>query len=275
MGAGGKMGQRLTRNLKDNPDYKTLYVEISEAGQASLAELGLSVTPQEEALAQADVVILAVPDALIGKICREIVPNLKSGTMVIGLDPAAGYAGVLPEREDITYFITHPCHPPIFGDETDPEALRDWFGGYKAKQHIVCSLHYGPESDYAKGEAIARAISAPVMRAHRLTTEQMAILEPGLVETLTLTCITITREAMEEVIRMGLPEQAVRDFFFGHYRTTSAIVFEAAGFPASDGAKLAVSKARNQIFQPDWKKVLAIENIRKSVQEITHATAKD
>jgi len=80
---------------------------------------------------------------------------------------------------------------------------------------------------------------------------------------------------MEEVIRMGLPEQAVRDFFFGHYRTTSAIVFEAAGFPASDGAKLAVSKARDQIFRPDWKKVLAIENIKKSVQEITHATAKD
>ena len=90
MGAGGKMGQRLTRNLKDNPDYKTLYVEISESGQASLTKLGLVVTPQVEALAQADVVILAVPDALIGRICREIVLGLKSGTMVIGLDPAAG-----------------------------------------------------------------------------------------------------------------------------------------------------------------------------------------
>ena len=275
MGAGGKMGQRLTRNLKDNRDYKTLYVEISEAGQASLAELGLSVTPQAEALAQAEVVILAVPDALIGKICREIVPGLKSGTMVIGLDPAAGFAGVLPEREDITYFITHPCHPPLFGDETDPEALRDWFGGYKAKQSIVCSLHHGPEADYAKGEAVARVIYAPVLRAHRLNTEQMAILEPALVETLALTCVTICREAMEEVIRMGLPEPAVRDFFFGHFRTTAAIVFGVAGFPVSDGAALAVSEAKKQIFQPDWKKVLQIENIKASVQSITHATAKD
>ena len=50
MGAGGKMGLRITRNLKDNADYTTLYVEISEAGRASLAELGLSVTPQDEAL---------------------------------------------------------------------------------------------------------------------------------------------------------------------------------------------------------------------------------
>lgn len=273
MGAGGKMGNRIARNLKDHPDYTTLYVEVSEAGRASLAELGVSVTPQDEAMKQADVVILAVPDALIGKICSDIVPKLKSGTMVMGLDPAAGYAGVLPEREDITYFISHPCHPPLFHDETDPEAMRDWFGGVKAKQNIICSLHQGPEEDYAKGEAIARTIFAPVMRAHRLTTEQMAILEPALVETLALTCFTIIREGMDEAIRMGLSEQAVRDFLFGHIRTTVAIVFDFAGAPVSDGAKLAVSQAKGQIFQPDWKKVLTIENIKKSVKAITQATA--
>ena len=271
MGAGGKMGLRITENLKDNPDYTTLYVEISEARQASLAELGVPITPQEEALKQADVVILAVPDALIGKICTETVPKLKSGTMVMGLDPAAGYAGVLPERKDISYFISHPCHPPMFGEETDLEAQRDWFGGVKAKQNIVCSLHQGPEEDYAKGEAVARAIFAPVMRAHRLTTEQMAILEPALVETLALTCFTIIREAMEEAIRMGIPEQAVRDFLFGHIRTTVAIVFDFAGAPVSDGAKLAVSEAKKQLFQPDWKKIMQIENIQKSVKTITHA----
>jgi len=275
LGAGGKMGMRITRNLKDNPDYTTLYVEISEAGLASLAELGVSATPQDEALEQADVVILAVPDALIGKICTEIVPKLKSGTMVMGLDPAAGYAGVLPEREDITYFISHPCHPPLFGEETDLEAQRDWFGGVKAKQSIICSLHQGPEEDYAKGEAIARTIFAPVMRAHRLTTEQMAILEPALVETLALTCFTIIHEAMDEAIRMGIPEQAVRDFLLGHIRTTVAIVFDFAGAPVSDGAKLAVSEAKKQILQPDWKKIMEIENIKKSVKAITHATVTD
>lgn len=272
MGAGGKMGMRITRNIKGHPDYKTLYVEVSEAGKASLAELGLKTTPQDEALKQADAVILAVPDALIGRICTEIVPKLKSGTMVIGLDPAAGYAGVLPKRKDITYFISHPCHPPVFNDETDPAAQRDWFGGVKAKQAIVCSLHQGPEEDYTRGEAIVRVIFAPVMRSHRITTEQMAILEPALTETLTSTCVQILREGMDEVIRMGVPEEAVRDFFFGHVRTAIAILFDVTEYPMSDGAQLAVNKAKAQIFQPDWKKVFATENVKKSVREITHQT---
>ena len=271
MGAGGKMGLRIARNLKDNTDYKTLYVEISDAGKSSLAELGLSATPQAEALPQADVVILALPDKLIGRICNDMVPKLRSGTMVMGLDPAAGYAGVLTEREGISYFISHPCHPPMFGEETDIEAQRDWFGGVKAQQNIVCSLHQGPEKDYAKGEAIARTIFGPVLRAHRVTTEQMAVLEPALVETLALTCLFVIREAMEEVIKMGLPRQAALDFLLGHLRTTIAIVWDFAGAPVSDGAKLAATQAREQIFQPDWKKILKIENVKQSVKDITGA----
>lgn len=271
MGAGGKMGLRIARNLKANEDYKTLYVEISDAGKASLAELGLPATPQDEALQQADVVILALPDKLIGSICNDIVPKLRSGTMVMGLDPAAGYAGVLTEREGVSYFISHPGHPPLFGEETDIEAQRDWFGGVKAKQPIVCSLHQGPEKDYAKGEAIARVIFAPVSRAHRVTTEQMALLEPALVETLGLTCFMVIREAMEEIVRMGVPQQAAFDFLMGHIRTTIAIVFDYAGAPVSDGAKLAATKAMEQVFQPDWKKVLKIENVKQSVKDITSA----
>ncbi len=182
-----------------------------------------------------------------------------------------GYAGVLTEREGISYFISHPGHPPLFGEETDIEAQRDWFGGVKAKQPIVCSLHLGPEKDYAKGEAIARVIFAPVSRAHRVTTEQMALLEPALVETLALTCFMVIREAMEEIIRMGVPQQAAFDFLMGHIRTTVAIVFDYAGAPVSDGAKLAATQAREQIFQPDWKKILKIENVKQSVKDITGA----
>lgn len=275
MGAGGKMGCRITDNLKDNPDYEMSYIEISESGIANLKERGLSVTPQDEALADAEVVILAVPDKLIDKITHDIVPKLKSGTMVIGLDPAAAYAGVMPERDDITYFISHPCHPPLFNDETDLKARTDWFGGVYAKQDMVCALHSGPDDDYAKGEKIAKDMYKPIRHSHRVSVEQMAILEPALVETFTLTCIMAFKEAMERAVEMGVPKDAVRDFLMGHLRVELAIVFGFAGFSVSDGAKLAAERAREKIFQPDWlDNVMDIENIKRSVAEITGSLNK-
>ena len=272
LGAGGKMGQRITNNLKDRPEYEVRYVEVSPAGIAALVALGLNVTPEDEALAGADAVILAVPDRLIARISAQIVPKLDSGTMVIGLDPAAGYAQVMPKRDDITYFITHPCHPPVFNDEIDPQARTDWFGGVHAKQSIVSALHQGPVEHYAVGEAIAVAMYGPVIRSHRVTTEQMALLEPALVETLAATCVTVIHEGMEQIIEMGVPEAATRDFLMGHIRTELAIVFGEAGFPFSDGAILAIEKAKDRIFLPDWKEnVFDIDNVKRSVDEITGA----
>ena len=64
--------------------------------------------------------MLAVPDTAIGKVAAELVPKVVPGTIVMALDAAAPYAGHLPARADITYFVTHPCHPPIFNDETTP-----------------------------------------------------------------------------------------------------------------------------------------------------------
>lgn len=272
MGAGGKMGQRITNNIKDNPDYAIRYVEVSPDGIAALAAIGIRVTPEEVALADADIVVLAVPDKLIGSICAQIVPHLSSGTIVIGLDPAAPYAGLLPAREDITYFVTHPCHAPVFNDEVDPRAQRDWFGGVHAKQSIVSALHQGPEEHFAIGEALAKEMYGPIIRSHRVTTEQMALLEPALVETLAATCVTVIREGMDQIIEMGVPEAAARDFLLGHLRTEIAIVFGEAGFPFSDGALLAIDKAKDRIFLPEWKEnVFAIDNVKRSVDEITSA----
>lgn len=270
MGAGGKMGQRITQNLRSHPHYDMLYVEVDEAAVAELRRDGIRVTLQDEALEQSDIVILALPDRLLAPVTVEVVSKVNSGSMLICLDPAAAYAGNLAERDDISYFLAHPCHPPLFGGETDPEAREDWFGGQqKAKQNIVCALHHGPEEDYARGEALARAMYAPVMRAHRVTTEQMAILEPALVETLAATCLYIIREGMDEAISMGVPEEAARDFLLGHLRIELAIIFDKAGFPFSDGALLAISKAKERIFRSDWKQVMALENVKKSVREIS------
>ncbi len=143
-GAGGKMGYRLASNLKGSR-FDVRHVEVSEAGRKRLKDdLGIDTLGQDEALEGAEVVILAVPDTIIGKVAAALSPSLKPGTMVVVLDAAAPFAGHLPERPDLTYFVTHPCHPPIFNDETEMRAKTDYFGGIAAKQHIVSSLMQGP-----------------------------------------------------------------------------------------------------------------------------------
>ncbi|MBZ0295934.1 MAG: semialdehyde dehydrogenase [Anaerolineae bacterium] len=271
LGAGGKMGCRLTDNLIKHPEkYDLALVEISDQGIANLAERGLSVKDRDQALADADAVILALPDRLIGKVTHEIVDLLKPGTMLVSLDPAAAYAEVIPLRDDLSYYVSHPCHPPMYNDEITDEARTDWFGGVKAKHHIVSALHRGPEADWAKGDQLARDMYAPVMNNYRITVEQMAILEPALVETFAATCVTAIKEAYDEAVKMGVPAEAAWEFLSGHARIEFAIVFGLSGFPFSDGAKLAIEKAYDKIFKPDWKQqIMSLDALKQSVAEIT------
>jgi hypothetical protein len=266
-GAAGKVGARITRVLRNDAEYRMLYVETGERGLGWLREQGLDPTSPEEAVRQADLAILAVPDVLMGKIAGQVVPQLKSGTLVILLDPAAPHGGELPERKDIAYFVVHPCHPPIVNDETEPEARLDFWGG-KAKQNIVCALMQGTEAHYLKGERISRKMFAPVMNSYRVTVEQMAILEPALAETVVLTCQVVIKEAIEEAVRRGVPAQVARDFILGHMNVNMGVLFKFIDADVSEGAKLAVERGKKEIFQPDWKKVFEPDNVMDQVRAI-------
>jgi D-apionate oxidoisomerase len=270
LGAGGKMGVRLSKNLQGSR-FEVAHVEVSPEGRERLKqETGLDCVEQASALADADVVVLAVPDRLIGKILHSIIADIAPGTTVIMLDAAAPHAGELPKRDDVSYFITHPCHPPIFNDETDLAAKNDFFGGVRAKQNIVCALMQGPEEHYALGEEVARTIYKPVMRAHRCTTEAIAILEPALSETIGATLALALREATDEAVRRGVPAEAARDFMLGHLNIELSIAFDV--FPEgkfSDGALYAIEAARPQIFKEGWlESIFAPEAVLASVREI-------
>jgi D-apionate oxidoisomerase len=268
-GAGGKMGMRLGANLK-NSDYVVAPVEVSDVGKARLHdELGWQATPVDHALDGADIVVLAVPDTAIGKVANGIIDKLKPGTMVVILDAAAPYAGHLPTRKDITYFVTHPCHPPIFNDETEMAAKLDRFGGIAAKQAIVCCLMQGPEHDYAKGEAVAKTIWAPVMRSHRLTVEQLALLEPGLAETVVASLLDVMREAMDEVVSRGVPEMAARDFLLGHMNILAAVIFKEQPGVFSDACNKAIQFGKPVLMRDDWKRVFEPDEIAASIRRIT------
>jgi hypothetical protein len=268
-GAGGKMGARLSRNLAAS-DCDVRHVERSDVGRARLQdELGIDCVSQEAALDGAEVVILAVPDTHVGAVAHEIAPALKPGTMIIALDAAAPFAGHLPDRPDLTYFVTHPCHPPIFNDETTPEGRDDRFGGLHARQAIVSALMQGPDEHFDLGERIAKVIWAPILRSHRVSVEQMALLEPGLSETVCASLLDVMREAMDEVVSRGVPAEAARDFLLGHMNVLAAVIFKHTPGVFSDACNKAITFGKPALMREDWKRVFEPAELAASIERIT------
>ncbi len=269
VGAGGKMGCRLTDNLK-NSEYNLSYVEVSDAGIERLEARGVKISSPEEVIPSADIVILAVPDIYIGKVATQYLNRFQPGAIVVTLDPAAAVGGHLPSRTDISYFVSHPTHPSVFNWEEDQKRHFDYFGGITAKQAIVCALKQGPEEHYKVGEDLAVTMYAPVSRAHRLTVEQMALLEPGLAETFLGAVMFTMREAMDEVIRMGVPKDAVFDFFMGHINIDLALCFDQIpGGVFSDACYKAIQIGKPLIFKDDWKKVLDPQHVKYQIDVMT------
>jgi len=268
VGAGGKMGCRITDNMRNQTDYRVLHVEVAPAGLANLAKRGVAAVPAAEAVPAADFVVLAVPDNRVEAISAKVVPLMKPGAALVHLDPAAPCAGHVFKRADVAYFVTHPCHPPVFNDETDLEAKRDFFGGVKAKQHIVCALLQGSEADYDRGVALCTALFHPVIKAHRVSVEQMAILEPALVETTSAAAVMMIKEGLDEAIRRGVPAEAARAFLMGHINIQLAITFGEVDARYSDGALKMLAEAQSVLFKPDWKKVFEPEAVRAQLESI-------
>lgn len=270
VGAGGKMGCRLTDNFLKCPQYVLDYLEISERGLRNLQQRNVVANTIEEGIEEADVVILAVPDVAIGAISARIVPRMKSGALVMTLDPAAPLDGVIHHRNDMGYVIAHPCHPSVFNWEPTEEAFRDFYGGISAKQSIVVALMHGTEEHYKLGEKIAQDMYGPIKDTHRITLEQMAILEPAMVETLAQTCMEVVKEGYDKIVELGVPEAAARDFVLGHLRIQMAVLFKEVAGSFSDAAYKISKRAKPILFKENWKTIFDMDNIREQVHDITN-----
>lgn len=254
IGAGGKMGQRITNNLRTS-NATVRYVEKSAAGQAWLEEVGVANMSLKEALFGADVVILAVPDTALGVVSQEVVPELKPGAIVMTLDPAASYAGLLKHRADIEYVCAHPAHPSIFLKRYTEDEYADTFGGVAAPQHAVAAVESGDANVQQAAEDVIRAIYAPVIKVHWVTVKQLAILEPTLVETITCMIGELLKEALEETVNSaGVPRDAAEALFYGHIQV--ALVNALRGdHPFSEACHIAMGHGRDMIIKEDWKRV--------------------
>lgn len=272
IGAGGKMGTRTSKNLAKLSDkYSLTLVENAPRGIESIHARGLEVTPIEEALAGAEIVVFAVPDTLIKKLSAIYVPQLKPGTGFLILDPAAAVAKELTLRDDCTFGVAHPCHPSFLLDQDTPEARSDRFGGDGGKQDTVMSLICGDEAVFAKMREVARDMYA-AQHAYVMTSEQIAFLEPTLVELLGATCLYAMAETVDEAERRGINRDAAVSFLTGHiYNLTCNFLGYIPGKPpVSDACKVAIGLGNRLVMRDDWKKIWDDDVLKKVIATMLH-----
>lgn len=268
VGAGGTMGFKAVNNLI-NKKYNILLCEKSQKGIEKIKEKGLMVENQESAIPKSDFIVLAVPDAKIGAVTKEITPMMKKNATMILLDAAAAYVRDVFMRNDCAFVIAHPCHPALFSNFKTIDEKEDLFGGVAAKQDIVIALLHGEEENFLKAEEICKEMFAPAVNAYRITVEQMVILEPVAVEVIGATCISVLKEALDEVIKLGVPEEVAAAFMLGHINVALAIVFkDIAKF--SEACDRAIEYGYEKVFKENWKDVFTKKAIQEVIQKMLY-----
>lgn len=272
IGAGGKMGTRVSDNLARTA-HDVRYAESGAAGRERVLAAGRTLTPTDEAVAGADVVILAVPDLALQAVSAEVVPQLKSGAILLTLDPAAAYAGLLTRSDSVVQAVAHPCHPSIFLQRTTPEEYADTFGGIAAPQDAIAAVESDDPAVRQRVEDVVRAIYSPVVDVHFVTVKQLAQLEPTLVETIACMIGGLLKEALHEAVHtMGVPEPAARSILLGHTQVALANSLRGDN-PFSEACLIAMDYGRSAIIKDDWKRVFQDDELDKNLAAMLHLDA--
>ena len=222
VGAGGKMGMRVSDNSAAQLPGRPLYRELP--GRP---------TTNPRCRSQPHRVQQGGPRRRCGDPCRPrhrprsglgtAGSRLPSGTVVLTLDPAAAYANLLYQRGDIEYAVAHPCHPSVFLQRKTEAELNDTFGGVAAPQDVVAALESGNADKRAVAETVIRLMYAPVVDVHRVTVKQLAYLEPTLVEVVACMVGDLLNDALQQTIHTaGVPEPAARAMLMGHIQVALA-----------------------------------------------------
>jgi hypothetical protein len=269
IGAGGKMGMRVSNNLVKTK-HQVSYVENSPAGQTRVTDAGRTLSDSVAAVADADIVVYAVPDLALKTVTQALVPEMKSGAIALTLDPAAAYAGLLATREDVIQAVTHPCHPSVFLERTTPEEYADTFGGIAAPQDAIAAIESNDPAKREIVETTVRVIFAPVIDVHWVSVKQLAQLEPTLVETIACMIGALLKESLHEAVHtMGVPEPAARAILLGHTQVALANTLRGDN-PFSDACMIAMDYGRKNIIKDDWKKVFQDDELDKNLAAMLH-----
>lgn len=272
IGAGGKMGTRVTNNLAKHPDKVELrFCENSDPGIASIKARGFATVAAETAVPTSDVVVLAIPDVIIKTGSVGIVKLMKPGSTMIILDPAAAVARELALRDDCTFVVTHPCHPSYFMDQDTPEGHHDYFGGVAGKQDLVMAKIQGDDDNFVAARTVSELMFAPVNKSFVIGIRQMAFLEPTLVEILGASTLYAMAETVNEAERRGIPREAAVSFLTGHINILSAVFLGKMGnVQVSDACKVAIGLGNRLVLRDDWKRIWDDDVLDKSIATMLH-----
>ena len=79
----------------------------------------------------------------------------------------------------------------------------------------------------------------------------MALLEPGLSETVGATLLDVMREALDEVVARGVPADCARNFLPGHVTRLSTVVFRRIPGQFSDACNKAITFGKPRLMGDD------------------------
>lgn len=264
IGAGGKMGMRISANLQHSA-YQVFYCENSPQAQQQVIAQGRELSDAASVVPLSDVVLLAVPDIVLGKVSQSVVPQMQSGAVLLTLDPAAAYANLIAQRDGIEYAVAHPCHPSVFLARYTKEEHADAFGGVAAVQHVAAAWESGSAEQKAELSKVISVMYGPVDQVHWVTVTQLAYLEPTLVETVACMVGAFMKEALDETVKhSGVPEEAAKAMLYGHIQIALAVAFRATN-PFSDACMIAMEYGREKIIKPDWKQIFDQQELDKVI----------
>ena len=113
---------------------------------------------------------------------------------------------------------------------------------------------------------------SPIIKSHRVTVEQLAILEPGLSEMVAMPFVDTMVEAVEECeSRYGIPREAALDFLIGHLNVEIAMWFGYSPKVPSDAALRLMRFAKGVVVRDDWRRALSPETVREASELIVRS----
>ncbi|MDF2813939.1 MAG: F420-dependent oxidoreductase [Paenibacillus sp.] len=271
IGAGGKMGTRVTNNLVKHLDnIELFFCENAEMGIQGISERGYNVTAAEIAVPKCDLVVLAVPDKIIKEVSVGIVAMMTPDSTLIILDPAAAVARELALRDDCTFVVTHPCHPSYFLDQDSYEARHDYFGGVAGKQDIVIAKIQGSDENFAEARRISELMFSPIENSYVMGIRDIAFLEPTLVELLGATTLYAMAETVKEAERRGIPRAAAESFLTGHIFNLTSNFLGKLNARVSDACLVAIDLGNRLVLRDDWKQIWDDEVLDKVIATMLH-----